>query len=441
MIFLVAFTMVSLTGGDFVIYAAAPPALDAETAVLMDQRTGQILYAKDGDKQMYPASTTKILTALVAVEQGDLDEVITVGNEVLHIPIDSSKAGLSVGDTISLRELIYGLMLPSGNDAAYTIAVHFGRRRLGDPRAGVQEAVAAFAELMNQRARELGAVATQFTVPDGYHRAEHYTTARDLALIARAALEHPFIREVAATGRYVPEAWTGPHVRPWGNTNQLVRPYQFGYQYATGLKTGYTGQAGFCMVGSAARGDLELIAVVLNTSKDGRWLDTTALLEYGFENFAWQQLVEADQVLATVKVSGQDVHEPETIDLTAAQGFGSTFPLAGIPRIEKDVIVFPKSPGQSPGGAAAADSRTVSAPLEKGQVLGEVVFSLDGRELFRTELLATQAVAAMPWWRKALLPGGLSLGLGLTVLLLIKQRRRRRRRRFVFQGGTRRIGL
>lgn len=443
LIFLAAFILVNLVGGDFHISAApaAPPALDAETAILMDQRSGQILYAKNADKQMYPASTTKILTALVAVEEGDLDEIITVGNEVLHVPWDSSKAGLLAGDTISLRELIYGLMLPSGNDAAYTIAVHLGRRRLGDPQGSVSAAVAAFTDMMNERAWELGATATNFTVPDGYHRKEHYTTARDLAIIARAALEHPFLREVAATSRYVPETWVGPYVRPWGNTNQLVRPYQYGYQYATGLKSGYTGEAGFCMVGSAAKGDMELIAVVMNTSKEGRWLDTIALLEYGFENFAWQQLVEADQIIATVNVSGQDVHEPDTVDLAAAQGFGSAFPLADLPRIEKSVSLFFNSSEPSPAGAKAAGSRTVPAPLEEGQVLGELVFSLDGQELFKTDLLVAQAVAAMPWWRKVLLPGILSLGLGLTALLFIKLRRRRRRRRFIFQGGTRRIGL
>lgn len=440
MVFLAAFTLVNLLGG--ITYASpAIPTIDAETAILIDQKNGQILYAQDADKQMYPASTTKILTALVAVDQGDLDEIITVGNEVLHIPIDSSKAGLSVGDTISLRELIYGLMLPSGNDAAYTIAVHLGRRHLGDPQLSVSKAVATFADMMNQRARELGALNSNFTVPDGYHETEHYTTAHDLAMIARAALEHPLLRDVAATSRYVPETWVGPHARPWGNGNQLVRPYQYQYELATGLKSGYTGEAGFCMVGSAAADSMELIAVVMKTSREGRWLDPTALLEYGFENFTWRQLVKTDQIIETVQVSGQDIDQPEVIDLTAAQGFGQVFSLADIHRVDRNVNIFESPIRNNLGTAQAAGAQTIRAPLDKGQVLGEIIFSLDGKELYRTGLLVTESIIAMPWWRKVLLPGILGMSLSLCAVLYVQLRRRRRRRRFIFRGGTRRIGL
>lgn len=437
---ILAAMLVSLFGGTTYASPTGPPAIDAETAFLMDQKSGQILYAKNADKRMYPASTTKILTALLAVELGDLDEIITVGNEVLHIPIDSSKAGLSVSDTISLRELIYGLMLPSGNDAAYTIAVHLGRRHLGDPQLSVSKAVAIFSEMMNQRAQELGAMDTNFTVPDGYHDAEHYTTAHDLALVARAALEHPLLRDVAATRRYVPETWVGPHARAWPNGNPLVNPNnQYHYQLATGLKSGYTGEAGFCMVGSATKEDMELIVVVMNSSREGRWLDPTALLEYGFEDFAWQQLVETDQVIETVQVSGQDVNQPEYIELTAAQGFGRVIARSEIPRVTRRINIFAAK--SKSGYVEAAVSCTVPAPLNKGQVLGEIVFYLDGQELYRTDLLATDDVASMPWWRKALLPGILSMSLGLFAVTTLQLRRRKRRHRYIFSGGTRRIGL
>lgn len=448
LLFLVIFTFGSLFSSNALICAAqAPsPVLAAETAILMDQRSGQILYAQNADKQMYPASTTKILTALLAVEQGDLDETVTVGTEVLQISWDSSKAGLAVGDTISLRELIYALILPSGNDAAYTIAVHLGRRHMDNSQLSSTEAVTVFTQMMNMRAQELGAMNTNFIVPDGYHRADHYTTAKDLALIARAAMEHPLIQKVAATGRYVPETWIGPHVRPWGNTNKLVRPYEFQYEHATGLKTGYTGEAGFCMVGSAAKEDVALIAVVMNTSKDGRWLDSTALLEYGFNNYVWKQLVETDQVIKTVSISGQDIRQPESVDLSAAQGYGGIFALEDIPRIKREVNIFQESTeGQGILGvigiSAAASIPTISAPLNKGQVLGEIAFFLDGQEVFKTDLLATANILAMPWWRKVLVPGLLSLSLGLGIILVIKLHRRRRRRRSIFRGETRRLSF
>jgi len=430
--FSITFTLLFLMTGTG--FAAQPPNLEAETAVLMDQSSGKILYEKNPDKPMYPASTTKIMTALLAVEYGDLDEVITVGTEVLHISWDSSKAGFDVGDTVTLRELIYGLMLPSGNDAAYTIAAHISRKVTGNPQLSVKDSQEFFAALMNQRARELGAENTHFTVPDGYHDVDHYTTARDLGLISRAALNNDFLREVAATSRYVPETWIGPNVRPWGNTNQLVRPQQeFYYESATGFKTGYTGPAGFCMVSSAIDNDMELVAVVLNTSKDGRWQDSQALLEYGFDSFHWQQLVEDDQIIQSLAVTNQNHDQPSTVALQAAQPFGSVFSRDDAGQIKSTVTFREDLVGSDRkiSGVQAADTNpTLSAPLEAGQVVGEIVFFLDNDELFRTDLITTTAIAAMPWWRKLLLPGGLFACFILLIFIMrIRKKRNRRRRR------------
>lgn len=418
-----------------------PPVLEAETAILIDQASGKILYAQNADKTMYPASTTKILTALLAVESGDLTEIVTIGNEVLWIPWDSSKAGFDVGDQITLEELVYGLMLPSGNDAAYTIAVHLARRQALDPELPISAALKLFAEMMNQRARQLGAVNSNFTVPDGYHDDNHYTTARDLALIAREALNHELIREVASTGRYLSKTWIGSNCRPWVNTNQLIRSAgKFYYEKATGLKTGYTGAAGFCLVSSAANQDLNLLTVVLNTSKDGRWTDSIKLLEYGWENFTWQQLVASGEKVCSAALCNQDDNQPETISLTAVKGFAGVFARKDLPRLKKTVVLKDKADGYKKNRAMASGATvTLSAPLKKGEVVGTLVFTLDGQELFRTGLAASTDVPAKPWWRDLVLPGSLTLVLGLTSVLLIHCRRKRRRHRYIFR--HKRIGI
>ncbi|HPZ90573.1 MAG TPA: D-alanyl-D-alanine carboxypeptidase family protein [Bacillota bacterium] len=439
-----AITLMVLTGSVATIYAAQAdyPETAAEAAILVEQKTGAVLYAKNADKQMFPASTTKILTALIAVEEGDVDEMVTVGNEVLWIPWDSSKAGLMAEDRLTLRELLYGLMLPSGNDAAYTIAVHIGRKIAGNPDLPIGAALDVFVERMNRRARELGAMHSNFTAPDGYHDDEHYTTARDLALIARAAMAHPLLRKVVATGHFTPQTWTGEYVRPWGNTNLLIRPYQFSYEHATGIKTGYTGPAGFCIVASAARDDLELIAVVLNTSKDGRWLDSVGLLEYGFANYVWLQLVEANEIVQRATVAGQDVGQPDRVDIAAARGFAAVFPRRDVSRICSSVRLLPEAvAGAVASRLSAAEKPTLAAPLDKDQVVGELVFSLDDQELFKTPLVVTEPVAAMPWWRPVLRPGLVFLSLGASAAAAFRAGRRRKRRRSIFKTRKKRFGM
>ena len=438
------FSFSGLVTGTLNIYASSPPALQAEAAILIDQESGKVLYEKNSDKLMYPASTTKILTALVAVENGDMDETITIGVEALMVRPGSSIAGFTLGDQISFRELIWALMLPSGNDAAYTIAVHLGRQQAGDPELTASNALEVFADMMNQRAQDLGAQETNFTVPDGFHDPNHYTTAQDLAIITRAAMQHPFLREVVGTSRYEPLTWIGRHSRPWGNTNQLIRSATENYyEYATGLKTGYTGQAGFTMVSSGSHNDMNLIAVVLNTNRDGRWDDSISLLDYGFNSFSWQQILHQDEVIKTVNISKQDRKQPDSLEIIAVQGFGDIFPLYEMSRISSTVIIDEVlvdtqqgSTGVSASGNPNLNGLTINAPISKGQIVGQLVLTLDGQEIFRTDLAATEDILAMPWWRKVVLPAGLTLGLGLPGVFLISGRKSKRRnqQRYVITG-------
>jgi D-alanyl-D-alanine carboxypeptidase len=225
---------------------------------------------------MYPASTTKIMTALLALELGDLDELVAVGEEARPASPDESVAGLTVGSSMSLRDLLSGLMLPSGNDAARVIAKHIAEKAEGGP---AKDWNAAFAALMNAKAERLGARDTHFANPHGLHDPEHYSTAYDLAVIAREAMRHPSFREIVASGSYVTEAGDA-----WfGNRNKLLD--EGGEEYfrgANGVKTGYTSAAGYCLVASAEREGRELISVVLRSTEEALYSDTRRLLTYGF---------------------------------------------------------------------------------------------------------------------------------------------------------------
>ena len=265
------------------------PVISAESAILIDQKSGKILYQKNAHTQLYPASTTKILTALLALEYGDLDDVVTVGNEIQLVQPASSKAGLFMGQEIRLSDLLYGLMLPSGNDAAYTIAVYVAGKVNPDEELRSKEAVSLFVYLMNKKARSLGALESHFENPDGYHNVNHYSTAADLSAIAQAAMQYPFFRRVAATESYhyrSQESNTADSQQQnfsWKNTNLLLDQQSPYYDPAvTGLKTGHTKEAGYCLVASVARNNRKLIAVVLKASETGVWTDTRELLDFGF---------------------------------------------------------------------------------------------------------------------------------------------------------------
>lgn len=264
--------------------------ITAECAIVLDEKTGALIYEKDAGRRMFPASTTKILTALLAMEYGDMDEIVVVGDEANRAKADASKAGLDFGEKISLGNLLKGLMLPSGNDAAFVIAVHIARKASGDMSLKIDDALDRFCDMMNVRAREAGAVNSHFVNPDGYHDDNHYSTARDIAMIAREAMKYPFFREVVKMPEFRIRDWKAfdknnagqVEIRRWVNTNRLIlKGDRYFYEYATGLKTGHTRDAGFCLVSSASKKDKSVIAVVLKSTEQKQWEDSVKLLQYG----------------------------------------------------------------------------------------------------------------------------------------------------------------
>ena len=265
--------------------------LEAESAIVIDGDSGKVLFDKNADKKMYPASTTKIMTALLALKYGDLDEEVKIGDEVGLLLPDASKAGLEYGESMTLEHLLEALMLPSGNDAANTIAVHIAKKVSGDETMERSEALPYFRELMNEEAKALGANNTHFVNAHGYPNEDHYTSACDLALIALEAMKYSSFRDtvkltyaetgsvsVAAGGAGRDNEGEGTH--SWMNTNKLlIKDSGFYYENATGIKTGYTSAAGYCLVASAEKDGRSVIAVLLNSTEQGQRSDAVKLLK------------------------------------------------------------------------------------------------------------------------------------------------------------------
>lgn len=256
-----------------------PPKIEAGAAIVVDMKSGRVLYEKNAHSRRSIASTTKIMTAIVAIEKGNLNDVVKVSKRAANIR--GSTINLRAGEELTLNELLYGLMLRSGNDAAIAIAEHIG--------GSVEE----FAILMNEKAQQLGLKNTQFKTPHGLDAPGHYSTAYELAQITRYALNNPTFSKIVGTQN---TSITG---RSLHTTNEMLGAYSG----ADGVKTGYTGQAGRCLVTSVTRNKMRFISVVLNcSSRSVRAQSSKAILDYAFNNYSLCSLLEDSKSLGTLPV-------------------------------------------------------------------------------------------------------------------------------------------
>lgn len=258
--------------------AAMPSYADDEAVYAVEEKSGDVVTAQNEHKRMYPASTTKMMTVLVALDYvaDKMDQRVKIGDEVLQITADSSKADLKKGDTCTWRQLLYGVLLPSGNDAALAIAKNIGRMASGNRKLSTDKAIDKFVSLMNRKATQLQLEDSHFVNPHGLHDANHYTTAADLEKISKETLKNPTIRKIVQTKVYSCKLKSGK--KKWINTNSLIisakdlakvkESSHNGKQYnpyATGVKTGHTDEAGRCLVFSSKDGDKTMIAVILHS--------------------------------------------------------------------------------------------------------------------------------------------------------------------------------
>lgn len=312
--------------------------VSASAAVLMDMDSGRVLYERNAGARMLIASTTKILTALVAIRDGNLSDTVKVSREAAYT--EGSSMYLKEGEELTLETLLYGLLLCSGNDAAVAVAEHVGG------------SVKGFVERMNETALELGMEDSSFANPNGLDDEEHYSTAHDMALLARAAMENETLVRIASTRTVTVGG------RTMTNHNKLLS-YVDG---CLGLKTGYTKAAGRTLVSCAERGGQRLIAVTLQDGND--WADHQSLYDYGFSAYPAKRMAQL----------GHELAREDGIPLIAADSFA--WPLAQGEALETELVL----------------DRPLTAPLRMGTRVGEAVFSLNGKEVGRVALLCGETL-------------------------------------------------
>lgn len=270
----------------FYVSHAKTESLSAKSCILMDASSGRVLYGNNYNIKLPMASTTKIMTAILAIDSNKLNEEVQITKDMIHV--EGSSIWLTEGEVFKLEELVYGLMLNSGNDAATAIAYHIA--------GGIDK----FAEMMTKKAIEIGAVNTNFKNPHGLKNPDHYTTAYDLALITRYAYKLPKFKQIVSSKTHKIPYKNNGGMRHLKNHNKLL----WNYKNCIGVKTGFTKEAGRCLVSAAERNDLVLISVTLNDPND--WADHTALLNYGFENYKLHKYASKGE-MTVQKVGNADI--------------------------------------------------------------------------------------------------------------------------------------
>ncbi len=373
--------------------------LDAKAAILIEQKSGKVLYSKNENEKMYPASMTKILTAIIALEYIKPDEIIFSGTEIKSVPFDSSKAGNIVGEAIRGDNLIRLLIIPSGNDTACIVAQNVAEKVTGNADLPYSEAEKIFSNLMNEKAKSLGATNSNFVNPHGYHNENHYTTAYDMALISRAAMENELIQRVVAEKEFVGNG-AGENPDPswktkeysWKTHNLLIGGGEYAYEYATGIKTGFTDEASDCVSASAKKDNVSLINVVLDSDDPGRWEDSIKLFEYGFNTFSYKAIQSVGQELGAAVLSNNKLGESDLIKVVAKSEFIEFLSNEEANKIQSNIEY--KEEFIEKNEDVENVSLKLKAPINKGDILGKITYTLDGKEIFSDDVLAERDVEA-----------------------------------------------
>lgn len=348
------------------------PEISVGAAILMDSSSEKILYSKNEYEKMYPASTTKILTAILTIENCNLDDIVSVPYEAISsIPSGYSIAALQPGEQLTIRQLLQMLLVHSANDAANVLAYH------------ISGSIEVFANLMNEKVSELGLENTHFTNPSGAHDENHYTTAYDLAIIMKYCMKNSTFRnlsslkycEIPATNKY--------EERVYNTTNELLTnstSSDYYYKYAIAGKTGYTTQAKNCLVSVANKDDLELICVVLSAglypnNLSAKFVDTKALFDYGYENYTIRKLREKNAIANQIEIIN-GTKETKNLDLLISDDINVL--------ISKDDLNTDFAP-------EIKVNDNLFAPISQGKVVGSITYNIDGIK-YSSDLIASHNV-------------------------------------------------
>jgi D-alanyl-D-alanine carboxypeptidase (penicillin-binding protein 5/6) len=349
--------------------------INSEAAILIDSSTGKVLFEKNADQKMYPASTTKILTAILTLENCDLNDTATVSyNAVMSVPSGYSNAALQIGEELTIEQLLQVLLIHSANDAANVLAEHVGG------------SIESFATMMNTKAEELGCKNTHFTNPSGKHDENHYTTAYDLALITKYCMQNSTFRNIVSQKSCTIAATNKYEERTFNTTNDLLivnnttRADNYYYKYAIGVKTGYTSQAKNCLISASNKDGFELIAVVLGATQtqeglSARYVDSKNLYEYGYSNYTVKKIKDKDDKITQIEISNA-TKDTKNLDLCISDDI-----TALIKQSENENDILP----------TITINENLSAPIAKGTVVGNVKYVIDDVE-YTADLVAANDV-------------------------------------------------
>lgn len=350
---------------------------ESEAALLAELSTGKIIYEKNAKEIRYPASTTKIMTALLTLENCELTDTATVSKNALQlVPSGYSNANLQEGEILTIEDLLYALLVKSANEAANVLAEH------------ISGSIEEFANMMNSRAKELGCENTNFVNPNGVHNENHYSTAYDLFLIAKEAMKNETFRKIVATPTYTLPATNkySSANRSFPNTNDLIRVNKskradnYYYKDAIGIKTGYTKEAKNCLVAASSRDGLEFITVVLgsSTTEDGlseRYLDTINMLDYGYENYTQTNIAKENDIIDTLEIKN-GTKESKNMDIVIKDSIDAI--------TSKDLDINSISP-------TVNLNENLRAPIAAGEKVGTISYSIDDI-IYNSDLLAGSTV-------------------------------------------------
>lgn len=330
--------------------------LTSEAAILMDFPSGIVLYSKNADVIKYPASTTKILTAIIVIEKCNLDEKVTASNSAIKaIPAGYSNAEIQVDETLTVDELLQVFLVHSANEAGYILAEH------------ISGSIEKFAELMNEKAKEIGCKNSNFTNPSGLHNPDHYSTAYDLCLIAKYCMQNDTFRNYVSMESCTIHATDKHEERLFSNTNELlVKESQYYDPNIIGIKTGFTTPARNCLITGYSKDGTELIAVVLDAPANNseglsaKFTDSINLFNYGIGNFSKRIIVDKSSVLKTIEIENS---ESSNLDLLPENSIVALLPNSlDISLLTPEIIL----------------NENLSAPIWQNTVVGKVVYTIDG---------------------------------------------------------------
>ena len=360
------------------------PDINAESALLIDNKTNKVLYSKDMNRKMFPASTTKILTAILVLENHSLDEKVTASyNAVMTIPSGYSTASIQIDEVLTVEQLLELLLVHSANDAANVLAEYTGG------------SIDSFVAMMNTKINELGLSDTHFTNPYGLQDNNHYTTAHDLAIIMQYCLKNDDFRKIAGQASCAIPSTNKSEPRKYSSTNELLIAGNSNY-YPNLIagKTGYTSEAGECLVSAVYNDNLELVGVILNSNN--RFKDTRSLYNYGYTNFSIKNIVNEKDIITNVEVKNA-TKDTKNLNLLVSED---------IPVLANNSDDLSKIEPQ------ITLNSDIKAPIEDGQVLGKVSYSVNGIT-YSTDLIAANNVEKSNFVLYCL------YGLGILILIRI----------------------